>query len=94
LLKQYDLVVSEKKCEWGKDSLVFLGHVVDGSGIRVDNKKIDKITSWPVPANITEVRGFLNLSTYYKKFLKDFSKMASPLYKHCKRGCIGYNPPR
>jgi hypothetical protein len=81
LFKQYDLVVSEKKCEWGKESLIFLGHIVNGSGIQVDNKKIEKITSWPVPANITEVRGFLNLSTYYKRFIKNFSKIATPLYK-------------
>jgi hypothetical protein len=81
LLKQYNLVVLEKKCEWGKRNLLFLGHVVNGSGINVDNKKIKKITSWPAPCNITEVRGFLNLSMYYKRFIKEFSKIALPLYK-------------
>jgi hypothetical protein len=81
LLKEYDLVVSEKKCKWGQEKLLFLGHVVDGSGINVDDKKIAKIKEWPVPTNITQVRGFLNLAKYYKRFIKNFSKIATPLYK-------------
>jgi hypothetical protein len=80
LLKKFDLVVLAKKCEWGKKELVFLGHVVSGEGIRVESKKIEKILNWLTPINITEVRGFLNLSTYYKRFIKDFSKIATPLY--------------
>lgn len=44
-------------------------------------KKIAKIIEWPIPGNITEVRGFLNLCTYYKRFIKSFSSIASPLYK-------------
>jgi hypothetical protein len=49
LLSKFDLVVSEKKCTWGRKELLFLGHIVDGKGINVDGKKIDKITSWPTP---------------------------------------------
>ncbi|PLW20248.1 hypothetical protein PCANC_07422 [Puccinia coronata f. sp. avenae] len=81
LLKKYDLVVSEKKCDWGKNELLFLGHVVNGSGINVNEKKIAKIKDWPTPTNITQVRGFLNLATYYKRFIKFFSKITTPLYK-------------
>ncbi|KAI7934216.1 hypothetical protein MJO29_016466 [Puccinia striiformis f. sp. tritici] len=78
LLKENDLVVSEKKCEWGQDKLIFLGHTVNGEGIKVEN-----IVDWPTPSNITEVRGFLNLSTYYERFIKDFPKIATPIYQLC-----------
>jgi hypothetical protein len=81
MLKKYDLVVSPNKCVWGKSDLIFLGHLVSGDGIRVKQKKVDKILNWPVPKDITKVRGFLNLATYYKWFIKDFSKIATPLYR-------------
>ncbi|KAI7941699.1 hypothetical protein MJO29_013773 [Puccinia striiformis f. sp. tritici] len=55
LLKELDLVVSEKKCEWGQDELIFLGHTVNGDGIKVENRKIQKIVDWPTPSNITEL---------------------------------------
>ncbi|GAA5938005.1 hypothetical protein JCM1841_002915 [Sporobolomyces salmonicolor] len=79
-LNEHQLVLSEKKCAWAKTSLVYLGHVVDGEGIRTNPAKVDKITSWPKPATITDVRGFINLATYYKHFVKGFSMLMSPLY--------------
>lgn len=81
LLNKQKLTVSQRKCKWGQTSLVFLGHTVDGKGISTKPEKVNKIVEWPVPQNITEVRGFLNLCTYYKRFIQSFSAIASPLYK-------------
>lgn len=81
LLNKQKLTVSQRKCKWGKSLLVFLGHTVDGNGIATNPDKISKIVEWPIPTNITEVRGFLNLCTYYKRFIKSFSTIASPIYK-------------
>lgn len=80
LLNEQKLTVSQRKCKWGQSSLIFLGHRVDGDGISTNPEKICKIVKWPIPGNITEVRGFLNLCTYYKRFIKSFSTIASPLY--------------
>jgi len=56
-----------------------LGHVVSKEGIKVDPQKIKEIIEWPRPTNVTKVRSFLGLVGYYNRFIKEFSKIASPL---------------
>ena len=59
----------------------FLGHIVCKEGIRVDLKKVESLVHWSRPTNVTEVKSFLGLAIYYRKFVKDFSKMVSPMTK-------------
>ena len=59
--------------------MAFLGHVVSKDGIQVDPKKIEAIIDWPRPMTVTEVRSFLGLAGYYRRFVEDFSKIATPL---------------
>ena len=58
-----------------------MGHVVSASGIRVDSSKISAILNWKPPRNITEVRSFLGLAGYYRRFVKGFSMIATPMTK-------------
>jgi hypothetical protein len=58
---------------------LFLGHVLSGAGIRPDPKKIQTIREWEVPRTQKGVRSFLGLANYYRKFIRNFSKVASPL---------------
>ena len=64
----------------------FLGHVVSEEGIRCDQGKVESVTDWPEPSNVTEVRSFLDLASYYQKFIKNFSWKARSLNKLTKKG--------
>jgi len=62
-----------------KDHVVFLGFVVSSKGVQVDEEKVKAIQEWPTPKNVTEVRSFHGLASFYKRFVKDFSTLAAPL---------------
>lgn len=79
VLRENKLYCAPNKCEFYQDKMEFLGHVVSGEGITVDPKKIATVHDWPVPKNIKELRSFLGFANYYRRFVKDFSKLAGPL---------------
>ncbi|XP_049382846.1 uncharacterized mitochondrial protein AtMg00860-like [Solanum stenotomum] len=62
-------------------SVAFLGHVVYSEGIRVDSEKIDAVKQWPRSTSPTDIRNFLGLADYYKRFVEGFSSISSPLTK-------------
>ena len=68
-----------KKCHFAKSKVKYVGHVVSGKGIEAESDKIDKIRNWPCPRNVDTLRKFLGFAGYYRRFIKDFSKIARPL---------------
>jgi len=79
ILAQNQLYANKKKCEFARERLGYLGHVISQEGVEVDEAKIKSIKEWPAPKNVTELRGFLGLSGYYRKFIKGYGNIASPL---------------
>ena len=80
-LREHQLYAKFSKCQFWLDRVAFLGHVVSAEGISVDPQKIEAIVDWKPPTNVTEVRSFWGLASYYRKFVEGFSKIATPLTK-------------
>ena len=79
VLRMNESYAKFSKCEFWLEKVAFLGHVVSSEGVSVDPQKIEVVTNWPRPKNPTEVRSFLSLAGYYRRFVQDFSKIATPL---------------
>ncbi|WVZ51596.1 hypothetical protein U9M48_002727 [Paspalum notatum var. saurae] len=69
-----------KKCEFWLSEVSFLGHVINEKGISVDPSKVSAVVEWEKPSNVKEVRSFLGMAGYYRRFVKEFSIIAKPLY--------------
>ncbi|KAL5578482.1 hypothetical protein UlMin_020181 [Ulmus minor] len=65
--------------EFWLKSVQFLGHVISKDGISVDPSKIKAVSKWPAPTNVTEIRSFLGLAGYYRRFVEGFSSLSAPL---------------
>jgi hypothetical protein len=79
LLSQYELFLKQSKCAFGPLEVEYLGHLVGKYGVRVDPKKIDTMQDWPHPKTLKSLLGFLGLTGYYRKFVKNYGKIAAPL---------------
>src|SRR5919197_1410394 len=80
-LRESNLMVKLKKCEFGKQEITFLGHVIGKNGIKPDPAKVEKIKNLKEPTNLRELRSVLGLCSYYRKFVKNFSKIVKPMTK-------------
>lgn len=87
-LRLANLGCRPEKCEFVRQKLKFLGHEISAEGLSPDPDKVDKIKNCPMPKNVTQLRSFLGLASYYRKFVKDFSKKAAPLYELTRKDAL------
>ena len=80
-MAQAGLKLKLLKCEFFHDSLWYLGNILSKKGIATDPKKIETILNWPRPKTVTDVRSFTSFTNYYCKYIKDYAKIAHPLYE-------------
>lgn len=85
LLKRDQWYVKQSKCSFGQRQIAYLGHVITAEGVATDPSKIRTIEQWPTPSSAKEVRSFLGLAGYYRKFVKHFGIIARPLFNLLKK---------
>jgi len=78
-LEENDLYIKLEKCVWKVRKIGFLGVVIGPNGIEMEAEKVDGVLSWPQLKNVKDVRKFLDLTNYYRRFIKDFSRVARPM---------------
>ncbi|WMV14253.1 hypothetical protein MTR67_007638 [Solanum verrucosum] len=86
-VKDKDLYAKFSKCEFWLESVAFLAQIVSSDGIRVDTQKIETVLNWPRPTSPTDIRSFLGLAGYYRRFVEGFSSISSPLTR-VGLGCV------
>lgn len=79
LLQEHQLCTKLSKCSFAAPQLEYLGHIISAVGVATNPDKIQVMLQWPVPTNLTELRGFLGLTGYYRKFIKSYGILAKPL---------------
>jgi len=78
-LEENDLYIKLEKCVWKVKKIGFLGVVIGPSRIEMEKEKVDRVLSWPEPRNVKDIRKFLGLTNYYRRFIKDFARVARPM---------------
>jgi hypothetical protein len=79
ILREKKLFTKPNKCEFWLEEVSFLGHIISKDGIAVDPSKIEAVTKWEWPTIVHEIRSFLRLAGYYRRFVEGFSKLSGPL---------------
>jgi len=79
-LEENDLFVKPEKYRWKVREVEFLGVVIGPKGVEMQREKMEEVLSWPAPKNVKEVQKFLGLANYYRRFIKDFTKIAASLH--------------
>ena len=77
-LREHKLYVKPEKCEFAREQITFLGHKISKGHIRMDERKVQAMIDWLAPTKVTELRSFLGLANYYRRFIKGYSNIVSP----------------
>jgi hypothetical protein len=85
-LRDHHLYAKFSKCEFWLDTVKFLGHTISSDGISVDLSKVQEVLDWKPPTSIHQIRSFLGLAGYYRRFIPDFSRIAKPMTELPKKG--------
>ena len=87
------LFAKKSKCAFGEQQIEYLGHMISIKGVATDKKKIEDVANWPTPQSLKELRGFLGLAGYYRKFIQHFGIISKSLTDLLKKNSYGWSIP-
>lgn len=94
ILHQHQLLLKKSKCSFAQQTLEYLGHIISKDGVATDPKKNEAVAQWPTPTNAKQLRGFLGLSSYYRKFIRNYGVLSRPLTDLLKKDALFHWTPQ
>lgn len=92
VLRKHQFFLKRSKCVFGKTELSYLGHIISQQGVAADPSKTEAMKKWPTPTSISELRGFLGLTGYYRRFVKNYGIIAKPLTRLLQQKLFVWTP--
>ncbi|MGL5200451.1 MAG: RNase H-like domain-containing protein, partial [Aeromonas veronii] len=88
-LIDHHLYAKLEKCEFHQTSTAFLGYIISAEGVAMDDQKVQAVVNWPIPTTIKELQRFLGFANFYRRFIRNFSLVATPLTSMLRKGGSG-----
>jgi len=90
IIQQHQFLIKLSKCSFGQHQIEYLGHCISALGVPPEPSKVSAVQQWPVPTNLKELRGFLGLTGYYRKFIRHYGMISRPLTVLLKKGTYSF----
>ena len=90
-MRKHQMFIKAARCDFAQSKVEYLGHFIFAHGVETDPKKIDAVSKWPIPQSIKDLRSFLGLTGYHRKFIPKYAIICRPLYNLLKKGGFSWN---